>query len=125
MSGGGVDWKQVLQNAEAALARAENTLAEDKNTLAEDKNTLAEDKKTCAQRETQYREALKKLEEHQGANPGDTDSVMYKMLEGALETARTAFESAQKQVEAQTQAVARTQTYLTNLAGQVQAPQVC
>ena len=37
MSGGGVDWKQVLQNAEAALVRAENTLAEDKKTRADEK----------------------------------------------------------------------------------------
>ena len=111
MSGGGVDWKQELQNAEAALARAENT--------------LAEDKKTCAQRETQYQEALKQLLEHVRANPSDTDSGRYKTLEGALETARTAFESAQKQVVAQTQAVAMAQTYLMNLAGQAQAPQVC
>ena len=111
MSGGGVDWKQVLQNARAALA--------------EDKKTLAEDKKTCAQRETEYQEALKQLVEHVRANPSDTDSGRYKTLEGTLETARTAFESAQKQVEAQSQAVARTQTYLMNLAGQAQAPQVC
>ena len=118
MSGGGVDWKQVLQNARAALARAENT-------LAEDENTLAEDKKTSAQRETESREAQQQLEAHVRANPSDTDSVMYKTLEGALETERTAFESAQKQVEAQTQVVVMTQTYLMNLAGQAQAPQVC
>ena len=118
MSGGGVGWKQELQDVRAALARAENT-------LAEDKKTLAEDKKTCAQRATESQEALKKLEEHQGANPGDTDSVMYKSLEGALETARTAYDDARKQVEAQSQVVARTQTYLMYLAGQAQAPQVC
>ena len=74
MSSGGVDWEQRLQNAEAALA---------------------EDKKTCAARETKYEDALKELKEHVGANPGDTDSATYKMLEGALEAAKTAFETAE------------------------------
>ena len=100
MSGGGVDWEQRLQNAEAALLRA---------------------KQTCAARETQYEDALKELKEHVGANPGDTDSVTYKMLAGALETAKTAFKNALKQLTQAQGRVNETQTQ----AGQAQAPQVC
>ena len=100
MSGGGVDWEQRLQNAKAALA---------------------EDKKTCVDEKKDYKDALKELKEHVGANPGDTDSVTYKMLAGALETAKTAFKNALKQL---TQAQGRVNEAQTQ-AGQAQAPQVC
>ena len=98
MSGGGVDWKQELQNAEAALLRAEET---------------------CAAWEKDYKDAQKTLEEHVRANPVDTDSVLYKTLFDAQETAYAAFESAQKHVDKALDGVVLAQ------AGQAQAPQVC
>ena len=100
MSGGGVDWTQRLQNAEAALLRAEET---------------------CAAREKKYENAQKKLEEHVRANPVDTDSVLYKTLFDAKETAKTSLENAEKKVDKVVDGVNEAQTQ----AGRAQAAHVC